>query len=173
MDPAEPRSEADRLLALRETGLLDAPPPAAFAGIVARARSRFGVATALVTLVDLAVLRVAADADGGGGGGGEIPRSDAFCDHAIRGDEVLVVPDLARDARFAANPLVVGPPFHRFYAGAPLIWLRGVRLGSLCLLDARPRDFTPGDRAELAALADEVVIAIAAADARRVLPFAR
>lgn len=168
MDPNELRSDADRLLALRETGLLDRPPPPEFADLVARAKAKFGVAAALVTLVDLEELRVAADALGPPGG--RLPRAVAFCDWTIRGEEVFVVPDLAADPRFADNPLVAGPPFHRFYAGAPLVWTRGVRLGSLCLLDGQPREFSPGDRAELAVLADEAVTAIAAAEARFALP---
>jgi GAF domain-containing protein len=57
--------------------------------------------------------------------------------------------------------LVAGEPFYRFYAGAPLTYLDGIRLGALCVLDLHPRDFTLGDRAELAALADEVVAIIA------------
>jgi GAF domain-containing protein len=88
-------------------------------------------------------------------------RSDAFCDHTIRGDEVFVVPDLSRDSRFAGNPLVVGEPFFRFYAGAPLTYRRGIRLGALCVLDTRPRDFSRGDRAELAEMADRVLGLIA------------
>ena len=90
----------------------------------------------------------------------ETPRSAAFCDYTIRADEVLVVPDAKEDPRFASNPLVTGVPFIRFYAGAPLTYLRDVRLGAFCLLDTEPRDFSPQEQAELAILADEVVVAI-------------
>ncbi len=157
-------SDADRLLALRETGLLDSPPPAAFAGIVNRAKERFGVATALISLVDQDRLLVAMDPEGNGGA---LARSDAFCDHTIRSDDVFVVRDLASDPRFADNPLVTGAPFYRFYAGAPLIWKREVRLGALCLLDTRPCDFSLSDRAELALMADDVVTSIAHAEFNR------
>lgn len=149
-------SEMDRLAALRETGLLESGPNPAFAAICAEVRERFGVSTAFVTLVDRSRLVIAAPERG------EVPREHGFCDHTIRGDSVLVVPDLAADPRFAENPLVVDGPRFRFYAGAPLIFLDGVRLGALCALDQAPRDFSLGDRAELALLADRVVGLIAA-----------
>ena len=59
------------------------------------------------------------------------------------------------------NPVATGEPYIRFYAGAPLVYLRQLRLGALCLLDPRPREFTIGDKAELALMADEVVSVIA------------
>ena len=70
------------------------------------------------------------------------------------------MPDATQDPRFAANPLVTGEPFIRFYAGAPLIYMRDIRLGGLCLLDTKPREFTPGEQAELAEMADEVMLVI-------------
>jgi GAF domain-containing protein len=152
-------SEFARLQALHATGLLDAPPPPEFAAICQEARERFQVPIALVTLIDrdrqVIAARQGTTLEG-------TPRSDAFCDWTIRGGEVLVVPDARLDPRFAANPLVTGEPFIRFYAGAPLTYLRGIRLGALCLIDSRPRDLSLGERAELQALADEVVALIAA-----------
>jgi GAF domain-containing protein len=70
------------------------------------------------------------------------------------------VPDVTRDERFASNPVVTGEPFIRLYAGAPFIYMRQLRLGALCLLDPLPREFTLGDKAELALMADEVVSVI-------------
>ncbi len=157
MDTPDSPSELDRLLALRETGLLDRPTPPEFQAICSRARSRFGVPMALVTLVDQDWL---VDVTGPDAAGSRTPRTDAFCDHTIRSDDVFVVPDLSLDPRFEANPLVKGLPFLRFYAGAPLTYLRGVRLGALCLLDVHPRELSSGDRAELAQMADEVVAVI-------------
>jgi GAF domain-containing protein len=73
------------------------------------------------------------------------------------------VPDATLDERFATNPLVTGEPFVRFYAGAPLIYLRDIRLGALCLLDGRaraPAAFTLGDKVELVNMAEEVASVI-------------
>lgn len=70
----------------------------------------------------------------------ETGRDISFCAHAIvQREEVLVIPDASRDARFSANPLVTGAPFIRFYAGAPLIGLHGQPIGTLCILDRVPR----------------------------------
>jgi signal transduction histidine kinase/ActR/RegA family two-component response regulator len=70
----------------------------------------------------------------------ETPRNIAFCDLAIRSNEVLVILDAANDPRFADNPLVTGPPYIRFYAGAPIIDSDGFALGTICLSDPEPRE---------------------------------
>ncbi|WP_017670725.1 ATP-binding protein [Blastomonas sp. AAP53] len=83
------------------------------------------------------------------------PRSIAFCDHAVRTSEVMVVLDAAQDPRFADNPLVTGPPHIRFYAGAPIINGEGYALGTICLSDSQPRTHFDG-ASMLAALARQV-----------------
>lgn len=152
-----PRLESRRLQAMHGLNLLHAPPPRGLEELCREARERFGTAMALVTLVhgDRQVVWARAGTDLEG-----TPRSDAFCDHLIRCDGVLVVPDARRDARFASNPLVTGRPFVRFYAGAPLVFTREIRLGGLCLLDPEPRELAPPGPAELAALADEAMFCI-------------
>lgn len=72
-----------------------------------------------------------------------------FCQHTIQSNEVLVVPDAQLDPRFRDNPFVTGEPHLRFYAGAPLL-VGGLRVGSLCLLDVRPRTLTSRESEHLA-----------------------
>jgi diguanylate cyclase (GGDEF)-like protein len=83
----------------------------------------------------------------------ETPRNVSFCGHAILQEETLIVPDAALDPRFADNPLVVGDPFIRFYAGHPLKGPDGSKLGTLCVIDRRPRQITPDEIATLRDLA--------------------
>lgn len=73
----------------------------------------------------------------------ETSRDIAFCAHAINGEEPFIVSDALSDARFHDNPLVTADPNIRSYAGIPLAVEKGLRLGTLCAIDTRPRDFTP------------------------------
>ncbi len=149
------REEAARLQALHDLRVLDSPPSEAIDRITRMAAWSFAAPVALVTLVDAQRQRfksrfgVTVD---------EIPREHSFCTHAITSDEVMVVPDASRDPRFATNPLVVGEPEIRFYAGAPLILRDKIRLGTLCVVDRVPRPFTADDRRMLADLAALVVV---------------
>lgn len=90
----------------------------------------------------------------------ETPREHAFCAHAILGSDVLVVPDATLDERFADNPLVTGEPAIRFYAGAPLWVGEGSSVGTLCVIDRKPRELDENDRQCLADLAAIVVDAM-------------
>lgn len=72
-------------------------------------------------------------------------RSVSFCGHAVLSDDQLVVTDATRDQRFHDNPLVTGEPFIRAYAGQPLHGADGQRVGSLCAIDRRPREFSRTD----------------------------
>lgn len=76
-------------------------------------------------------------------------RSHAFCDHTIRTDDVLVVPDASRDERFCQNPLVTGAPHIRFYAGAPIVTPDGYRIGSMCVLSPEPLEDFGGAKKQL------------------------
>lgn len=147
--------ETERLAALRFLGVFDSPPDPALDVITRLAADRFATDIALVSLVD-------ADRQWFKSRHGldvcETRRADSFCAHAIAGDGVLVVPDAARDPRFAANPLVLGAPFIRFYAGAPLVASSGHRLGTLCVIDRSPRDgFSARDAAALQLMAGQVM----------------
>src|SRR5262249_18055882 len=73
----------------------------------------------------------------------ETPRDMGFCSHAILENCPLVVTDALNDDRFADNPVVVGDPHVRFYAGIPLHSADGARVGALCIVDQKPRSLTP------------------------------
>ena len=83
------------------------------------------------------------------------PRNIAFCNYTILTDQVFVVLDATKDVRFQDNQMVVNDPKVRFYAGAPLIYVKNIRLGAFCLIDTNPRaGFRLGDKAELADYAE-------------------
>lgn len=139
---ALPEDEAQRLKALHELKLLDTTPEERFDRITRIAARIFDVPIALITLVD-------ADRQWFksrfGAIGDQTPREQAFCAHAILGTQTLVIPDALEDIRFADNPLVSGATRVRFYAGRPIAASDGSRLGTLCVIDHRPRDFGPDE----------------------------
>ncbi|KQT89222.1 hypothetical protein ASG49_15610 [Marmoricola sp. Leaf446] len=131
-------AEAERLRALRDLAVLDAPPEDRFDRVVRLAQHVFDVPMVAVNLVDED--RVVPHAQVGLGSG-DIPRSVAFCSTTVQGEGQLLVADAQVDQRFASNPLVQQDPHIRFYAGQPLR-AAGQNVGTLCLLDSRPRDLT-------------------------------
>ena len=146
-------SEAERLAALHALRILDSDPEAQFDAVCRTAQRLFGVAAAYISLVDAERQWLKACA---GTMPAQTPRKDSFCNRTIERDAMLVVPDARRDPRFSGLGIVTGPPHVVFYAGAPLTLRPGVRLGSLCLIDPQPRDFTPEDEAALHDLAEIV-----------------
>ncbi len=152
MEAPEPPDELARLGDLYALDLLDHGPEERFDRITRIARRTLAVPTAVVSLVDSDrqwfCSRQGLEAE-------QTPRRDAFCAHAIVAPEpVMIVEDASRDHRFAANPLVTGPPHIRFYAGAPIRSARGHRIGTLCVIDGRPRRLDDADRTTLRDLAD-------------------
>jgi phosphoribosyl 1,2-cyclic phosphodiesterase/GAF domain-containing protein len=131
-----PENETARLAALDELEILDTAPEERYDRIARIASEAFEVPIALVSLVDRDrqwfKSCIGLDAK-------ETPRDMAFCAHAILKDEVLIVPDAFLDPRFADNPLVTGESHVRFYAGCPLKLPDGNVMGTLCLIDTRPR----------------------------------
>ncbi len=158
--PPYPIDEAERLATLRRLDILDTRSEERFDRLTRLARRLFDVPIALVSLVDADRLwfksRQGLDAT-------ETPRDISFCGHAILGDEVMVVSDASRDDRFEDNPLVVGDPRIRFYAGLPLRAGNGSKLGTLCLIDRAPRSMSGNDLRlldDLASMGEEELAAI-------------
>ncbi len=149
-----PSNEAERLQALHQLDILDTPPEAAFDRITRLAAQLFEVPIALVSLVDRdrQWFKSCYGLDTR-----QTDRELSFCAHAILHDEVFVVPDATQDARFADNRLVTQTPNIRFYAGAPLKSRDGFNLGSLCIMDTAPRQFSTEQAAALCDLAAVVV----------------
>ncbi len=149
-----PTNEIARLEALRSYEVLGTSPEEAFDDFTLIASRVCGVPIALISLIDEKrqwfKSRVGLDAT-------ETPRELAFCAHSILDESVMVVPDATKDERFSANPLVTADPSIRFYAGAPLIDQGGFGLGTLCVIDRCPREFSKEDADTLRLLAKRVV----------------
>ena len=140
--PDIPPDEDARLAELRSLNVLDTIAEERFDRLTRMAKRLFGVDVALVSLVDenrqwfksCAGMELS-----------ETPRDISFCGHAILGDGAFVIPDALQDERFCDNPLVAGPPHVRFYAGCPLRGPGGRKLGTLCIIDSKPRAFSDED----------------------------
>ena len=149
-----PPDEALRLDTLRRLSLLDTEAEERFDRLTRMARRVFDVPIALVSLVDedrqwfksCIGLEVS-----------ETARDISFCGHAIMGNETFIVPDASLDPRFSDNPLVLGGPCIRFYAGQPLQIANGCKLGTLCIIDTVPRVLSDEDVGLLKDLAAMVV----------------
>ena len=145
--------EKRRLAALGQYQILDPPPEPVFDDITRLAAWTCQAPVALVSLVASTRLwfksRCGLEVE-------ETPRDASFCAHAILGRELFVVPDTHEDPRFAGNPLVEEPPHVRFYAGAPLCTPEGYALGTLCVIDYRPRTLTSTQERSLVILSHQV-----------------
>jgi diguanylate cyclase (GGDEF)-like protein len=143
IEPPIPIDETCRLQSLHSLRILDTEPEERFDRITRLAKRVFGVPIALVSLVDghrqWFKSRQGLDAS-------ETPREISFCGHAVAKGELLVVENAALDGRFRENPLVTGEPRIRFYAGCPLLAPNGSALGTLCIIDTSPREFSEEDR---------------------------
>ena len=149
-----PEDEHRRLTELQRRRLLDTPPEERLDRITRMAAAAFAVPIALITLIDAERQWFKSSC---GLDIRESEREESFCAHAIVDREILVVPDALLDDRFAENPLVSGPPGIRFYAGHPLVLTGGPCVGTLCIIDRRPRDL---DLQHLALLKDLADLAI-------------
>lgn len=165
--PAIPADERRRLQTLREMKLLDTPPEERFDRVTRLAKQVFSTQIALVSLVDADrqwfKSRQGLDAE-------ETPREISFCGHAILDDKIMVVNNAVEDQRFCDNPLVCGNPNIRFYAGYPLAAPDGSRVGTLCIIDDKPKDLSQEQLQLLRELGRMVEEELIAADASTVDP---
>ncbi len=152
--PPLPENESRRLEALSSVRLLDSPEQEVFDNLARLTADVTETPIALICLVDkdrqwfLSHIGLAAR---------ETSRSIAFCAHSILQNELMEVPDATLDQRFCDNPLVVGKPYIRFYAGVPLVLPSGEALGTLCVIDDHPRQLTARQRQAIKTLASSVL----------------
>ena len=159
--PPLPAGEPERLAALKQLNMLDTAPEEMFDRVTRRLAAAFKAPIALLTLIDeerqfwksatglpedLALARQA-------------PRETSICGHVVASSEMLVIPDVLQDTRFANNPFLRERGI-RFYAGAPLRTPAGYTIGSLCVMDTEPRTISERERALLQMIADEVMAEI-------------
>lgn len=151
---AIPENESERLADLRALQILDTPPEERFDRLIRIARQTFGVPIAYLALIDAnrqwfkAKCGLATDETG---------RDVSFCAYTILQHDTLIIQDARRDERFSDNPLVVGPPYIRFYAGHPLRGPDGRNVGTFCIASTEPRALEGSQLAvfrELAAIAE-------------------
>ncbi len=155
MEALRAENESERLAGLSRYQMLDTAAEASFDRLTALASDLFSAPIAAISLVDKDRLFFKSAT---GMEGRAVPREASFCTYAILSDEVTVVCDAALDPRFAHNPQVTGQRGIRFYAGAPLETPEGLRLGTLCVFDCKPRPAPQaGQLAALKVLAAQVM----------------
>jgi len=159
-----PRKEPERLEALAAYEILDTDAEDVFDALTKLAADACDVPIALISLIDSQ--RQWFKSAQGLPGVTETSRDLAFCAHAILQPGLMEVPDARKDPRFSDNPLVTGDPGIRFYAGMPLVNPQGHALGTLCVIDRKPRSLAPSQRSALGQMATLVVSLMEAGKAR-------
>ncbi len=148
-----PRNETERLSSLYGLQILDTPSEAAYDDLTRLAAYVCDAPMASITLIDedrqWFKSRIGLSSQ-------ETPRSISFCAHAIAQNELFVVPDATKDSRFSGSPLVLNDPNIRFYAGMPIVSPEGFHVGTLCVLDKKPRELTEEKQVALRVLARQV-----------------
>ena len=158
--PPTPVDELLRLETLRNLKIFDTDPEERFDRVTRLAKWIFGTPIALVSLVDSDrqwfKSRQGLDA-------AETPRDISFCGHAVLENETFIANNTHDDERFSDNPLVVNDPRIRFYAGCPVRAPNGKKIGTLCIIDRKPRELCDADGGPLEELGqmfeEELVVA--------------
>jgi diguanylate cyclase (GGDEF)-like protein len=146
-----PSDEQLRLAALHRYGILDTPSEPQFDRLVELAARVFDLPMALITFVAEGRQWFKANR---GILVSETPRCESFCALAITRDGVMVIPDATLDEELRTYPVVVGEPYVRSYAGAPLLTPDGQKLGTFCVLGTEPREFTAKEQDLLVSFAE-------------------
>jgi GAF domain-containing protein len=154
MKAAIPSNETERLEALREYHILDTAPEAEYDDITALAAHICDVPISMISLVDEARQWFKAKT---GLRQNQTARDVSFCAHAILKSNPLIVRDASKDPRFSDSALVTHLPRIRFYAGFPLVAQGGLRLGTLCAIDRKPRELSVEQLRAMRALARQVM----------------
>ncbi len=146
-----PKDELKRIAAVYALDLLDTLPEERFDQLTRCATLIFHVPISTLTIID-ANREWFKSCQGLSQTEGD--RAISFCGHALVEHKILVVPDTTKDERFADNPMVIGKPFIRFYAGVPIMSADGARIGVFCIKDIKPREFSKEDVEILQGLAE-------------------
>lgn len=164
--PASP-NESERIAEVTRLGLLDSPNEDSLARVTGELARAFDVPRAMVSIVDSerVVWKAPRGTMANTEGKQETPRATSICGHVVAHNDVLVVEDILKDPRFANNPVLKEEGL-RFYAGAPLRSHQGHAVGSLCIIDTRPRTLTARDRMLLLTAADRLMADIERQSAR-------
>ncbi|MEI6949557.1 GAF domain-containing protein [Paraflavisolibacter sp. H34] len=151
--PRFPLNEEVRLSDLLSYDILDTPAEKDFDELAELAAYIYGCPTALISFLDKDRQWFKARK---GFSVTQTDRNIAFCAHTILENEVMVVEDALKDDRFSDNPLVTGEQQVRFYAGAPIVSSAGNKLGTVCVLDRKPRELSAGQTRALTIISHQV-----------------
>lgn len=151
--PKKHKEEEKRIKDLESYSILDTFPETDFDNLTMLAAEICGTPVSFVTFIDKdrqwfkSCFGISID---------ETSRDDAFCAHAINEpNDIFIIPDSRKDERFHDNPYVIGEPYLVFYAGIPLLSENGLPLGTLCVMDQKPRELTQSQISSLKALSDQ------------------
>ena len=158
MDQTMPTDELGRLEALKNYAIVDTLPEAGFDEIAELAAQICDCPAGLVSFVDASRQWIKAKYGPLPAELSECPREISVCRATVCINDILHVPDLSQDQKFKTSPLVTSGLLLRFYCGVPLITQDGHALGSLCVIDFKPRELTFEQREALRRLARQTMV---------------